>query len=208
MISTILASSSRICPSASFVLLLIPSSVLFASVIVLVISVCCLGGPGGSDGKESACSAGDLGSIPGPDGSPREGDRCPFQYSCLENQIWDLGSSLLSFSESPLPPPHVYCLFLFHSVVFLAFYFVLLSVMYSAVTFHLTVIVVSVLHGCSSCFCCLHLGGRDWSNGLVPASSWEGLVSAHWWGELSLVPLASSAVSRSVFIGQLWAQDE
>ena len=139
MISTILSSSSCGRPSASFVLLLTPSSVLFASVTVLVISVCCLGGSGGLDGKESAFNARDLGSIPGPDRSPREGDRCPFQYSCLENQIWDLGSSLLSFSESPPPPPHVYCLFLFHSVVFLALYFVLLSVMYSSsVTFHLT----------------------------------------------------------------------
>ena len=31
------------------------------------------GSPGGSDGKESACSAGDLGSIPGSGRSPEEG---------------------------------------------------------------------------------------------------------------------------------------
>ena len=40
--------------------------------------------PGGSDGKESACS-GDLGSIPGSGRSPGEGNGNPLQYSCLEN---------------------------------------------------------------------------------------------------------------------------
>ena len=47
----------------------------------------CLGFPGGSDGKESACSSGDLGLIPGLGGSP-EGGKCkPLQYSCLENPM-------------------------------------------------------------------------------------------------------------------------
>ena len=41
--------------------------------------------PGGSDGKESTCSAGDLGSIPGLGRSPGGAHRNPFQYSCLEN---------------------------------------------------------------------------------------------------------------------------
>ena len=41
--------------------------------------------PGGSNGKESACSAGDPGSIPGSGRSPGEGSGNPFQYSCLEN---------------------------------------------------------------------------------------------------------------------------
>ena len=40
---------------------------------------------GGSDGKESACIAGDPGSIPGSGRPPREGNGYPFQYSCLEN---------------------------------------------------------------------------------------------------------------------------
>ena len=35
--------------------------------------------------KESACKAGDLGSIPGLGGSPGEGHSNPLQYSCLEN---------------------------------------------------------------------------------------------------------------------------
>ena len=41
--------------------------------------------PGGSDGKESACSAGDLGLIPGLGRSPGGGHGDPLQYSCLEN---------------------------------------------------------------------------------------------------------------------------
>ena len=41
--------------------------------------------PGGSDGKESACNAGDLGSIPGLGRSSGEGNGNLLQYSCLEN---------------------------------------------------------------------------------------------------------------------------
>ena len=43
--------------------------------------------PSGSDGKESACNAGGLGSIPGLGGSPGEGNGHPLQYSCLGNPI-------------------------------------------------------------------------------------------------------------------------
>ena len=43
--------------------------------------------PDGSDGKESACNAGDPGSIPGSGRSPGEGNGNPLQYSCLENPI-------------------------------------------------------------------------------------------------------------------------
>ena len=46
-----------------------------------------LGFTGGSDGKESASNAGDLGSIPGLGRSPGEGNGNPFQYSCLENPM-------------------------------------------------------------------------------------------------------------------------
>ena len=46
-----------------------------------------LGFPGGSDGKESACKAGDLGLIPQSGRSPGEGNGNPFQYSCLENSM-------------------------------------------------------------------------------------------------------------------------
>ena len=43
--------------------------------------------PGGSDGKESACNARDLGSIPGLGRSPGVGNSYPLQYSCLENSM-------------------------------------------------------------------------------------------------------------------------
>ena len=45
------------------------------------------GFPGGSDGKVSACNAGDPGLIPGSGRSPGEGNGTPLQYSCLENPI-------------------------------------------------------------------------------------------------------------------------
>ena len=43
------------------------------------------GFPGGSDGEESACNAGDLGLIPGSGRSPGEGNGNPLQFSCLDN---------------------------------------------------------------------------------------------------------------------------
>ena len=46
-----------------------------------------MGFPGGSEGKASACNAGDLGSIPGSGRSPGEGNGNPLQYSCLENPM-------------------------------------------------------------------------------------------------------------------------
>ena len=46
-----------------------------------------LGFPCGSDGKESTCSVGDLGSIPGLERSPEEGKGYPLQYSALENSM-------------------------------------------------------------------------------------------------------------------------
>ena len=42
-------------------------------------------------GKASAYNAGDLGSIPGLERSPGEGNDNPLQYSCLENPM-DRGS--------------------------------------------------------------------------------------------------------------------
>ena len=45
------------------------------------------GFPGSSDSKASACSVGDLGSIPGLGRSPGEGNGNSLQYSCLENSM-------------------------------------------------------------------------------------------------------------------------
>ena len=43
--------------------------------------------PWGSDSKESACSAGELGSIPRSGRSAGEGDDYPLEYSCLVNSM-------------------------------------------------------------------------------------------------------------------------
>ena len=46
-----------------------------------------MGFPGDADGKESACTAGDPGMIPGSGRASREGNGNPLQYSCLENSM-------------------------------------------------------------------------------------------------------------------------
>ena len=46
-----------------------------------------LGFPGGSDGKKSTCSVGDLGSMLGLRRDPGEGNSNPLQYSGLENPM-------------------------------------------------------------------------------------------------------------------------
>ena len=46
-----------------------------------------MGFPGGLAGKESACSVGDLGSVPGLERSPGKGKGYPHQYSGLENSM-------------------------------------------------------------------------------------------------------------------------
>ena len=50
-------------------------------------TIVCRGFPGSSVGKETACSAGDPGSIPGSGRALEEGNGNPLQYSCLENPI-------------------------------------------------------------------------------------------------------------------------
>ena len=59
----------------------------------------------GSDGKESACNVGDLGSIPGPGRSLGEGNVNPLQYSCLEDYMdrgdwWDSVHGVVSKSDT------------------------------------------------------------------------------------------------------------
>ena len=68
---------------------LLRTEALRVSVPFLVWNLACAQGtrgfPGSSAGKESACNAGDLGSIPGLGRSPGGGKGYPFQYSGLEN---------------------------------------------------------------------------------------------------------------------------
>ena len=65
-----------------------------------------VGFPGSSDGKESARSAGCLGSIPGLGRSPGEGKSYPLQYSCLENSMdrgaWQVTVHGVAKSLTPL----------------------------------------------------------------------------------------------------------
>ena len=70
------------------------------------------GFPHSSVGKESACNAGDLGSIPESARSPGEGNGNPLQYSCLENPM-DRGAwratvhraSRVRHDLATIPPP-------------------------------------------------------------------------------------------------------
>ena len=57
----------------------------------------------GSDSKESACNVGDLGSIPGLERSPGEGNSYPLQYSGLENSMKFWGASLVAQTVKNLP---------------------------------------------------------------------------------------------------------
>ena len=80
-----------------------------------------LGFPGDSDSKESACNAGDLGSVPGLGKSPGGGHGNPLQYSCLENHQgqrspvgspvgyspWGWGCKELDVTEQLITAQHV-----------------------------------------------------------------------------------------------------
>ena len=62
--------------------------------------------PGSSVGKESACSARDLASIPGLGRSPGQGNGNPLRYSCLENPMdrgaWRAMVHSVARSQTPL----------------------------------------------------------------------------------------------------------
>ena len=65
-----------------------------------------MGFTGGSDSKESVCTVGDLGSIPGLGRFPGEGNGKPLQCSCLENSMdrgtWSPTVHGVSKSQTPL----------------------------------------------------------------------------------------------------------
>ena len=71
-----------------------------------------MGFPGTSDSEESACNAGDLGSIPVLGRSPGEGKGYPLQYSCLENSMdrgaWQVTVHGVSKSQTRLSDFHIY----------------------------------------------------------------------------------------------------
>ena len=81
-----------------------------------------MGFPLGSVGKESACNAGDQGSLPGSGRSPGEGNGNPLQYSCLENPVdtgaWRApvhGVTRIGHDLVTKPPPE-----LVHTIVFVS----------------------------------------------------------------------------------------
>ena len=70
------------------------------------------GFPGGSDGEEPACNAGDPGSIPGSGRSLAEGNGYPFQYSHKSKAVWQkcLDFFHLLFGEGDGNPLQCSCL--------------------------------------------------------------------------------------------------
>ena len=66
------------------------------------------GFPVGSNGKESACNAGDLASITGLGRSPQEGNGYPHQYSGLENSM-DRGAWQATVHEVPKSLTRLQC---------------------------------------------------------------------------------------------------
>ena len=73
------------------------------------------GFPRSSVSKESACNAGDPGSIPGLARSPGEGNGNPLQYSCLENLMdrgaWQAtahGVTRVRHNLTTTPPPAIW----------------------------------------------------------------------------------------------------
>ena len=75
--------------------------------LISTITVYCIWdvSPGGSNVKESAFNAGDLGSISGSGRSPGEGNGYPVQYSCLENPM-DRGAWQVTKSQTQLSDEH------------------------------------------------------------------------------------------------------
>ena len=78
------------------------NSYIFNHLITWEELIACYGNfPCGSIGKELACYAGDLGSIPGLGRFPGEGKGYPLQYSCLENSMDFIVYSIVQFSSVP-----------------------------------------------------------------------------------------------------------
>ena len=64
------------------VCLIWPQNLVYRKRVVFLVCI-----PGDSDGEESACSARELGSVPGLGRSPGEGNGFPLQFSCPKNSM-------------------------------------------------------------------------------------------------------------------------
>ena len=74
-------------PSVFLQMALVHSLGGLSNILLYVCVYIYMGFPGGSEGKASACNAGDPASIPGSGRSPGEGNGNPLQDSCLENPM-------------------------------------------------------------------------------------------------------------------------
>ena len=74
-----------------------------------------MGFSGGSDGKESACNAGEPGLIPGSGRSPEEGNGNPLQYFCRGNPWTEEAGRLQSMGSQTLSD----FTFTFHILIYL-----------------------------------------------------------------------------------------
>ena len=81
--------------------------------------------PGGSDGKESTCNAGDPGSIPGLGRSPAGRHGNSFRYSCLENPHSQRSLAAPSTGSQRVRLDQVTNTFTFLLSHFCSFYFIL-----------------------------------------------------------------------------------
>ena len=128
--------------------------------------------PGGSDGEESACNAGDSGSIPGLGRSSGEGNGNRLQYSCLQNSMvrgaWRAAAHGVTKSQVWLSNWHFQFLSLSSERPFLTLYlelffsnFLALHSYYNTYTFVCCIILTIHLNKCSmkaeTFFCLLDL---------------------------------------------------
>ena len=76
-------------------------NILFSLACIIVGIQYIIGFPGGSNGKEPVCNAGDPCLIPGLGRSPGEGNGNPLQYSCVEHSM-DRGAHWVAKSRTQL----------------------------------------------------------------------------------------------------------
>ena len=81
--------------------------------MLLVVEKYLAGLPRWLSGRESACQAEDLGSVPGSEHPPGEGNGNPLQYSYLENPVgrgvWQAPFSPWGGKESDVTEQQVFC---------------------------------------------------------------------------------------------------
>ena len=99
--------------------------------------------PCGSAGKESACSAGDLGSIPGLERSPGEGKGYPLQYSGLENSkdciVHGFAKSQTLLSDFHFQFHNIYVTYIVLYVIYVSYIYVYMKAMINFIKYWINV---------------------------------------------------------------------